>query len=158
MKLPLKILAVLSLLGGLIELPLAAVFDPEVVTNSGIEPGWLHTVAIATPFIGIVISWLIFKAYRQSEQQSLQYKQSPIKEVIRDGLGFDWLYQKLLVNPFVWLAKANQKDIIDQVLMLSAGYTKLWHDVLSWMQTGSLRWYAASIGLGVVLLSGVILL
>ena len=158
MKLPLMILAVLSLLGGLIELPLAAVFDPEVVTSSGIEPGWLHTVAIATPFIGIAISWLIFKAYRQSEQQSLQYKQSPIKEVIRDGLGFDWLYQKLLVNPFVWLAKANQKDIIDQVLMLSAGYTKLWHDVLSWMQTGSLRWYAASIGLGVVLLSGVILL
>ena len=160
MKLPLMMLAILSLLGGLIELPLSSVFSPAELAQQELaqSPAWLHAVAIATPFIGIAFAWVFFKDYHGKSAQNLHSKYSIIKCIIRDGVGFDWLYQKLFVSPFLVLSSINQKDIIDITIMLSAGYTKLCNDALVWLQTGSLRWYAASIGIGIVLLSGVILL
>jgi NADH-quinone oxidoreductase subunit L len=41
--------------------------------------------------------------------------------------------------------------------MLNAWYINLWHDVLSALQNGKLRWYAATLGLGVVCLAGILL-
>ncbi|WDE03825.1 NADH-quinone oxidoreductase subunit L [Thalassomonas viridans] len=155
---PLFLLALLSLLGGLIALDFTAVFAAPSAGTGVQEPGWLHPLAIATPFIGIAFSWFFFKDYRQNQGQELAMKPRALVRFCSGGLGFDRLYQALLVRPYCFLATVNRRDIIDQLIMLNGWYVRLWHDALSASQNGSLRWYAAGIGLAVVFLAGVITL
>jgi len=160
LKLSLIVLAILSLIGGVfantIDVSLSAVF-PQVQSLNSNEPHWLHSVAIATPFVGIVFSWFYFSDYRNSNQGSANkavYQDKPSALVLfcRQGLGFDSLYDYLLVKPYCYLARLNRNDIFDQVIMLSAWYVGMCHDVLKSSQTGKLRWYAAAIGLATLLL------
>ncbi|MGB1262902.1 MAG: NADH-quinone oxidoreductase subunit L [Cognaticolwellia sp.] len=160
----LLILAVLSLFGGLISLDLSLVFAS--VTSSAViiesEPNWLHTVAIITPFVGILFSWFYFKRYRVNSlspsEQGLQASENAWLVFCRQGLGFDALYQCLFVTPYQWLAQINRRDIFDQIIILNAWYVGLWHEALMLVQNGSLRWYLAAFGLSIVLLLGVSLI
>lgn len=158
------ILALLSLFGGLIPLDLTLVFSS--VMNLPLaqltEPTWLHTVAIITPFIGMVFSWFYFKSYRiyhlASKEHILQPNNGRFVVFCRQGLGFDGLYKKLFIMPYQWLAQINKNDIFDQIMMLNSWYVGLWHDALVLVQNGSLRWYLAAFGLAIMLLLGVSLL
>ena len=158
LRLPLIILALLSLFGGLISLDLSSVFiaNTSLIEHSA-EPYWLHPVAIITPFIGVAFSWVYFKHYRKNTGRPIVESQTALVQFCRNGLGFDSLYNSCLVKPYCWLAKVNRLDIIDQIIMLNAWYINLWHDVLSALQNGKLRWYAATLGLGVVCLAGILL-
>ncbi|MEW6983364.1 NADH-quinone oxidoreductase subunit L [Colwelliaceae bacterium 6471] len=159
MRLPLVVLALLSLFGGLIDINLSSVFsDNTQSTLSIIEPSWLHSVAIATPFVGIVFSWFYFSSYRSNAGNEIIENQGVTARFLRSGLGFDLLYHWCLVKPYCFIAKLNRRDVIDQILMLNAWYVRLWHDSLSASQNGQLRWYAAAIGIGFVGLVGVVLL
>lgn len=155
------VLALLSLFGGLIPLDLSLVFSRFIQTPLAQlnEPTWLHTVAIITPFIGILFSWFYFKNYRIAPMIGAEHKlrASETKFVVfcRQGLGFDAFYNLLLVRPYQWLAKINSGDIFDQIIMLNAWYVSLWHDSLIFVQNGSLRWYLAAFGLAIMLLLGV---
>ena len=126
------------------------------------EPTWLHSVAIVTPFIGIVFSWFYFKSYRiyqvTGKEHILQPNNGRFVVFCRQGLGFDGLYKKLFIMPYQWLAQINKNDIFDQIIMLNAWYVGLWHDALVLVQNGSLRWYLAAFGLAIMLLLGVSLL
>jgi NADH-quinone oxidoreductase subunit L len=159
LKLSLIALAVLSLIGGLfantLELSLSSVF-PSNVQLSINEPHWLHGVAIVTPLIGIIFSWFYFSNYRNSSlttsgKEVLEDKPSVFVNFCRQGLGFDQLYDWLLVKPYCYLARLNRKDIFDQIIMLSAWYVDICNDVLKSSQTGKLRWYAAAIGIATLL-------
>ena len=96
------ILALLSLFGGLIPLDLTLVFSS--VMNLPLaqltEPTWLHTVAIITPFIGMVFSWFYFKPYRiyhlAGKEHILQPNNGRFVVFCRQGLGFDEPLQKAL--------------------------------------------------------------
>jgi len=156
LRLSLIILAILSLFGGLITLNFDSVF-PQSFVDIHNDPAWLHFVAIATPFIGIAISWVYFSHYRNNKGEQLNANQSPLAQYCRNGLGFDWCYQWLFIKPYCALAKLNRRDVFDQLLMLNAWYVKMLHETLSASQTGSLRWYAAAIGLGLVCLFFIII-
>lgn len=155
------ILALLSLFGGLIPLDLTLVFPTELAASIPeiLEPSWLHTLAILTPFIGILFSWFYFKKYRTSRvvgsEYNLSASESRLVVFCRQGLGFDSLYSLLFIKPYQWLAEKNKHDVVDQVIMLNAWYISLWHDALIMMQNGSLRWYLAAFGLAIMLLLGV---
>ena len=155
------ILALLSLFGGLIPLDLTLVFPTELPASIPqiLEPSWLHTLAILTPFIGILFSWFYFKKYRTSRvvgsEYNLSASESRLVVFCRQGLGFDSLYSLLFIKPYQWLAEKNKHDVVDQVIMLNAWYISLWHDALIMMQNGSLRWYLAAFGLAIMLLLGV---
>lgn len=160
LKLSLIALAALSLVGGMfaniIDMSLTQVF-PLVSRSAGSEPNWLHSVAIATPFVGIIFSWFYFSSYRSedstgSNQNNFSESTSGLANFCRQGLGFDCLYHWLLVKPYCSLAQLNRRDIFDQLIMLNAWYVVLYHDVLKSSQTGKLRWYAAAIGLVTFLL------
>ncbi|WDE13370.1 NADH-quinone oxidoreductase subunit L [Thalassomonas haliotis] len=156
---PLFLLALLSLFGGLISLDFSGVFSSALSLDMAAdEPAWLHPLAIATPFIGIAFSWCFFKNYRDNKGAALEVKDTAFNRFCGDGLGFDWLYRYLLVRPYCLLANINRRDIVDQLIMLNGWYVRLWHDALSASQNGSLRWYAAGIGLAIVFLAGVITL
>ena len=155
------VLALLSLFGGLIPLDLTLVFSTEMPASISkvIEPSWLHTLAILTPFIGILFSWFYFKKYRTSRVDGSKYNlaasESRLVVFCRQGLGFDTLYSLLFIKPYQWLAEKNKRDVVDQAIMLNAWYVSLWHDALIMMQNGSLRWYLTAFGLAIILLLGV---
>ena len=155
LKLSLIALAILSLVGGMfaniIDMSLTQVF-PLATRSAESEPNWLHSAAIATPFVGIVFSWFYFSSYRSkdsagSNQSNFSESTSGLATFCRQGLGFDCLYHWLLVKPYCYLAQLNRRDIFDQLIMLNAWYVALLHDVFKSSQTGKLRWYAAAIGL-----------
>jgi len=154
------ILALLSLLGGLVTVDLSSLFlsYKQSIANSYESPSWLHVTAIATPFVGIIFSWFYYKNYRVISDESVVASQSTFVVFCRNGLGFDTLYSALLIKPYCFVARLNRKDLFDQTLMLTAWYVRIWRDVLSVSQNGSLRWFAAAFGLSMVGLICVVIL
>ena len=68
------------------------------------------------------------------------------------GWGFDWVYDRVFVGPFVWFAKANKGDFVDWTYRLTAGVVRATHYVAALTQSGRLRWYAANMAAGLVVL------
>ncbi len=58
------------------------------------------------------------------------------------GWGFDWLYDRVLVRPFLWFAQLNRDDAVDAVYDGVAFSSRVSHAYLSRTQTGRVRWYA----------------
>jgi NADH-quinone oxidoreductase subunit L len=73
--------------------------------------------------------------------------------------GFDWLYAALFVKPFLFLTQLLRKDPFDKTFnLIPAGIQQL-HHALSATQTGNVRWYAATIAAGaVIILAALVLL
>jgi NADH-quinone oxidoreductase subunit L len=74
------------------------------------------------------------------------------------GWGFDWLYDKLFIRPFVWLTRANKEDVIDSLYDGIAGISRIFYSVLSDTQTGNVRWYMTGIAFGGVIAIAIVLL
>ncbi|MGH8353462.1 MAG: hypothetical protein ACRERY_08010, partial [Pseudomonas sp.] len=72
--------------------------------------------------------------------------------------GFDWLYDKLFVKTYLLACRLLGLDPADRTIGLIPRLVRGGHHTLSRTQTGQLRWYAASIAGGAVLLLGVVLL
>lgn len=160
LKISLITLAGLSLIGGFMAPNLEQVFSLKLVSDSNLtEPHWLHSVAIATPFIGIGFSWFYFKLYRGNDPKVFSHaeqriSQNSLASFCLSGLGFDRLYSFVFIKPFVFIAQLNRRDVVDQILMSVTWYVGLWRDVLVFSQNGSIRWYAAAFALGLVVFIG----
>ncbi len=76
---------------------------------------------------------------------------------LRDGFGFDALYEALLVGPFTELGRLNKGDVVDSVAEGTASFTRILHDALAITQNGRLRWYMAATAAGAVTLLGIAL-
>jgi NADH-quinone oxidoreductase subunit L len=61
------------------------------------------------------------------------------------------LYGVLLVHPFRWLAEANREDVLDDPYRATAWLSRSGHRVLAATQNGKLRWYAAGLAGGALL-------
>jgi len=71
---------------------------------------------------------------------------------LRAGWGFDWLYDRLFVRPFLWLCRFLKDDFIDGLYDGMAFLSRLCNLALSSAETGRVRWYAAGIVFGSVVL------
>ncbi|QDP00861.1 NADH-quinone oxidoreductase subunit L [Thalassotalea sp. PS06] len=153
--LPLSLLAVLAIIGGYIPTGLEQVFiAPE--GEQANTPGWLHTAAIAIPLIGIAVAYFIYFPHKDSPQPSPGM--SFLYQFNRSGLGFDDTYNAFFVKPFVWIAHLNRSDLVDQIVKLISWNTFTWSSAFKAVQSGRLRWYAATLGIGTgILLLGVML-
>ncbi|GAA6203262.1 NADH-quinone oxidoreductase subunit L [Thalassotalea sp. SU-HH00458] len=160
LKASLITLALLSLVGGFLVPDLSGVFvNATQGVNNVVEPEWLHSVAIATPIVGIVFSWFYFSQYRSAEpniyqQAQLKENQNPIVRYCFSGLGFDHLYELVFIKPFVFIARLNKRDVVDQCIMSITWYVGLWRDILVYSQNGLMRWYAAAFAIGLVCFIG----
>ncbi len=68
------------------------------------------------------------------------------------GWGFDWLYDRVLIRPFLWLCRTAKDDFIDSCYDGIALLGRLCSLALSSTETGRVRWYAAGIIFGSVVL------
>jgi NADH-quinone oxidoreductase subunit L len=72
------------------------------------------------------------------------------------GWGFDWVYDNLIVNTYVRIARTNKDDLFDLPVRAIATINEAGNVVLSATQTGQLRWYASSVALGAIVAVGIV--
>jgi NADH-quinone oxidoreductase subunit L len=69
----------------------------------------------------------------------------------KNAFGFDWLYDLLFVKTFHFIVRVNARDVVDGGISLIPRLMRAGHDVLALTENGRLRWYAATIAAGAVL-------
>ena len=169
LKVPLVALAVLSLAAGFVQLPralggvsvlsdfLAPVLGGRpVVSGSGGTDLSLSIAAAAAVLGGLSLSYVLFRR-RGNARRGVAGPgaDSALRRFLFGGMGFDRLYDRLLVRPFVRAARVNSSDFIDVVFRGVAGLSLAAHGLLSLGQTGRLRWYARAVVAGAIVVLAV---
>ncbi|SDJ82989.1 NADH-quinone oxidoreductase subunit L [Microbulbifer yueqingensis] len=148
MSIPLVTLSLLALSGGLLAPPLQGVFPARDGSHA---PLVVEGIAIAMPLLGLLTAWLMF-----SKGRNLLRPFNPLERFLFSGWGFDWLYDRILVRPLVWLANINSGDIVDSVYRGSAEASRRLHLLASQTQNGQVRWYLGSLAAGSILLLAIL--
>ncbi|MBH0189916.1 MAG: hypothetical protein HP493_14045 [Nitrospira sp.] len=73
--------------------------------------------------------------------------------LLQGGWGFDRLYDRLFVRPWFSLTR-NSGEKLDRAYEWLAVGAESCHDWMSHTQTGHVRWYAATIAIGTLMLLG----
>ena len=74
------------------------------------------------------------------------------------GWGFDWVYNKMIIVPYEWIARTNRTDVVDLVYQGIAAGTNGCNALFTKTQTGRVRNYAEGIALGAVIIVAVAVL
>jgi NADH-quinone oxidoreductase subunit L len=166
MEIPLIILAALSIVGGFLDLPhnlghLTIFSDfmqkvlPAVAIHE-VEPGvetFFQTISALVAISGIYFAYLLYLKNPKYMQKLSQLRPvTLLKKYWYSGWGFDWLYDRLFVFPFLWLAAINKNDFIDFGYSGIAWLNRKSNEILVRTQSGQLRWYAIGLALGAVIL------
>jgi NADH-quinone oxidoreductase subunit L len=164
MTIPLIILAILSLVGGFIEMPhnlahvtlFSTFLDPvlpAVVMRPGIESyEWLmQGIAAVLCLTGIAMAYYF---YMRREDLRLEVKEATwqLNRFWYDGWGFDALYDLAIFRPYTYLAHLNKGDIVDKLYGGLVAITNAFHGMFSRTQSGIMRWYIMGIVVGAVLI------
>ena len=161
MTVPLIILAVLSILGGFIELPASIgnihLFSnlvdntlPAVVTKSGEHNEFLfQSLSAIIALSGIYIAYIL---YFKKPLLSEPFRHSGINKFFEKGWGFDKLYDVLFVKPVVWLSVIDKNDFIDYWNKWLSGLALSANRILSITQNGKIRWYLLSFAIGIAII------
>lgn len=170
MKIPLVVLGVLSIAGGFIELPrtlgdlpifsdfIGSVLPPvKILQNVLMNEVLVQVVSGAASLAGIYAAYLLFqRKLHFMEKISKIHAGEALRRFWFAGWGFDWLYDRVFVRPFLWMARANRDDFIDLIYGGAAWYSRFFHRGLSLTQSGKVRWYAMGITLGAVITIGLV--
>jgi NADH-quinone oxidoreductase subunit L len=153
MTIPLVVLAILSVVGGFIAVP-DFLRTALPATGLRVESGQVifQVIAALVSLGGILAAYLLFVRDRAlvSRWVSTSFG-AALHRFWSAGWGLDWVYDTLLVRPFVWIARINKSDIFDLIYEGIARLNQGLHRLLSRTQNGRVRWYAAGIGLGAVI-------
>jgi NADH-quinone oxidoreductase subunit L len=162
MKLPLLVLALLSIVGGLVEGPGISLLSNFLnhalpsLEQAGYSGGFktiLEIMAVEASLAGIFIAWLL---YLRRPEYAAGLSAAPMGRALHrfwfSGWGFDWLYERVFVHPYVWLANLDRDDLIDLPFTGMARLAREFNRMLAWTQSGLVRWYAAGIAAGAVVI------
>ncbi|SEQ91744.1 NADH-quinone oxidoreductase subunit L [Solimonas aquatica] len=151
--LPLAVLAVAALLGGFIHIPLDSVLPQPAIGEA--QEHAEHALALRSvlvSFAGIALAWFFFLKNRGLAEA---IKTSGVGNLLfrwwRAAFGFDWLYDKLFVKPYLFIVHINRHDVADQLIGLLPQLTMGANTELAGTQNGRLRWYAAATAAGAIL-------
>ncbi|WP_040263824.1 NADH-quinone oxidoreductase subunit L [Pseudomonas massiliensis] len=158
--LPLGVLLVLStFVGAWIHPPLAGVL-PESVGHAGGEAK--HSLEIASGAIalaGILLAALLFLGKRRVVSAIANSGPGRLLSAWWFAAwGFDWIYDKLFVKPYLWISHVLRRDPMDRGIGLVPRLVKGGHSVMSRTENGQLRWYAASLAFGAVVVLGAVVM
>jgi NADH-quinone oxidoreductase subunit L len=146
--LPLAVLAVFALLGGFIHLPLDSVLPMKEHAEEVLhQKHTLEFISVGASLAGVALAWFMFGASR-ARAEAWRDARDPIRVWWREAFGFDWLYDRLFVKPYLWFIRVNANDIVDQAIGLIPGTFRVLNGWAAQTQTGNLRWYAAAVGAG----------
>jgi NADH-quinone oxidoreductase subunit L len=159
MGVPLLLLCFLVLIGGPFRIPLDSVFPISIDESDQRPLGLINLITLAAPFTGLLIAMLLYFMNTCSpERPSGIIRIRHLQEFLFGGWGFDWLYGIFLVSPFKYLAIRNKSDFVDEAYSAVTMLSSSLHRYASLSQTGKIRWYATSMGLGAVVIIAIGLL
>ena len=155
MWLPLIVLAALSIGGGWFGIAVLNDLLGPVGTFDHFTPLALTTVAV--PLLGVLIGWLVFTGRVRVDGLVESGLGRGLRRFWHGGWGFDWVYDRVFVKPFVAVARINKNDVVDLVFRVTAAVARGLHYIGALTQTGRLRWYAANMAIGLVLVFLIVL-
>ncbi|WP_236166243.1 NADH-quinone oxidoreductase subunit L [Pseudomonas juntendi] len=156
--LPLGVLIVLStFIGAWITPPLAGVLPESAGHAGGAAKHALEITSGSIAIAGILLAALLFLGKRSFVSAVAN---SSIGRVLSAwwfaAWGFDWIYDKLFVKPYLLISHMLRKDPVDRGIGLIPRLARGGHVAMSKTETGQLRWYTASIVVGAVLVLGAV--
>ena len=149
MWLPLVVLAALAIGGGWFGIGVLDDLLGEVGEFSHVSPQAIATMIV--PLLGIALGIWLFRTRGGSSKFAESKLGQRLCPFLRSGWGFDWVYDLVFVKPFVALTRVNKKDAVDYFYRVAAGFTRAFHYIFALTQTGRLRWYAANMAFGLVI-------
>lgn len=165
---PLVILAVLSLVGGFINLShnfgdfelfsrfVTRTLPTVDIAHASASSEWiLQGISALVALTGVYIAYLFF--IKKIPAYSRISSQIPgVKKFLLHGWDFDALYDKLFVFPIVTLAHINKLDFVDFIYTGLATVSLFFNRMLGKTQTGNLRWYIMGLAFGAIILIAII--
>jgi len=137
----------------------------------------LQIVAAAAVLLGLALAYVVFL---RRPDWSAKLAQSPAGDTLGkflfSGWGFDWAYERLFIHPYVRLSQLNKADVFDRLMdrLVARPYAALarfnrndfFDRFVGWiaefnaavaralrtLQSGYVRWYAAGIVMGAIIL------
>ena len=118
----------------------------------------LQLVAGIVSLGGIYIAWALF--LRSRAAMAAMMRQPVFQTVHRfwlTGWGFDWLYDHVFVQPLVWFASVDKRDGLDRIYDGLAWSSRAAWRALSDTETGRVRWYAAGLTIGALVIMTIVI-
>jgi len=163
MTIPLVVLGILSVVGGYLMGPLLEFLHSALPSTIEAHTGALteirsEAIAGLIFLIGLYFSYL-FYVQKRNWADALVAK--PLGRSLHQwwfaDWGFDWIYDKVFVQPFIWASEINKNDFVD-AFYIGVGWLTQWlYKQLSSTETGRVRWYAAGMAAGSVLFLAMVL-
>jgi NADH-quinone oxidoreductase subunit L len=166
----LVILAVLSVIGGFVELPdiwthvqifssfIKTALPPmSAVESTATAELTIEIVSSAVALLGIYVAYLVFLRKSQMAESLVT---SPVCSMLHRlwfaNWGFDLLYDVTLVRPYKWFARINKNDVVDAAYDGLARFSTAANQILSLTQNGRVRWYAAGVTAGTIIVIAIL--
>ena len=162
MKIPLLVLAVLAIVGGYLKQPLFALLHsalPATIEShaGGFTETGSEAVAGLLFLLGLYLAY-VFHLQKRSLSDSLVA--NPLGHALDQwwfaGWGFDWIYDKAFVQPFLWILTSTRAILSTHSISESGAWLSLYR-WLSSTETGRVRWYATAMAAGAVLFIAMVL-
>ncbi len=149
--LPLLVLLVLStFIGALITPPLAGVLPDSRAGEEGKMT--LEIISGVVVVVGILIAAALYLGKRSLVNAVAASAPGRFFTVWWfNAWGFDWLYHKVFVKTYLGIAKLLRRDPLNALLDIPAVLARWAGRGLTFSESGQLRWYAASMSLGAVI-------
>ncbi len=172
MIVPLGILAFLASISGLPELltelfKIPSLYEflqgalPQTYVSMSLPvEAWVMQIFYAgIPVVGFILTYVLYannhKLARAFSNTSAGYI---LGGLLRAGFGFDLVYDRVIVRPYILLARVNRNDVMDWITKLNVYVFRGGNAAFSRIENGNLRWYAGCIGIGTVVLLGILIL
>ena len=156
--LPLAVLLVFStFIGGMIHQPLAGVLPAATEQTTDLTKLAVGILSGTVALSGIAVACGLFLGQRRLVGWLAGTLPGRLiaQWWIQDW-GFDWLYDRLFVRPFVWFAGVNIRDGVDLAILTIPAALRGLNGALVRTENGRMRWYAAGMAAGAVLVIAVI--
>ena len=158
-SLPLAVLAGAAVLGGFIPLNLESVL-PQPRDAHPPNAMAIAVLSVGVSLAGVALAWFLFGRDRALAERLA--RKNAVGDALRrlwlNAWGFDWLYDKLFVQPYLWFTRVNAKDGVDVAIGLIPTTLRAMHGTLARTQNGQIRWYAMGVAAGAVIVVGMVLL
>lgn len=157
--LPLVALALLStFVGALIVPPLQGVL-PAGAEGALASKHYLELASGLISVGGIVIAALLFLGERRWVSRMAQTAGGKtLVQIWMQAWGFDWLYDKVFVQPYLLLTRLLGGDPFNRTLNIVASAVRQANRLVVFTETGQLRWYATSVGFGALFILALLVL
>jgi NADH-quinone oxidoreductase subunit L len=119
---------------------------------------YFQAIYAATAFAGIALAYILY--HRRPRYAEAIVSTSPgrlVHQGLLAGWGFDWVYRRIFVVPYMALAQFNRGDFVNAIYGGLALFSRGLHLYLSVTVTGNVRWYVAAIAAGAIIVLGLVL-